>query len=116
MKRHSGVTLIEVVAAIFITGIGLMALLTLFPLGALNMAQAIKDDRTAHAAANAQTIHNMGLYVDPTGGTTNYLPLRRDPLVRAAMTGPTGPLPDLTLDPTYKGPGYPVFVDPIGVL
>jgi hypothetical protein len=37
-------------------GIGLLSLLTLFPLGALNMAQAIKDTRCAHAAANAAAL------------------------------------------------------------
>src|SRR5262249_17300090 len=111
MKRHSGVTLIEVVAAIFITGVGLLALLTLFPLGALNMAQAIKDDRTAHAAANAQTIHNLPLYVDTTASPPRYLPLRYDPLVVNAMNGADGKLP-----PRANGPGYPVFVDPVGVL
>lgn len=42
-----GVTLLEVLAAIFLTGVGLLALLTLFPLGALDMAEAVRDDRAA---------------------------------------------------------------------
>ena len=49
MKRRTGTTLIEVVVAIFIMGIGLLALLTLFPIGILTMAQAIQDERTAQA-------------------------------------------------------------------
>src|SRR5687767_14983631 len=53
MTRRAGLSLIEVLAALFIMGIGTMAILTLFPLGALTMAQAIKDDRTAQAAASA---------------------------------------------------------------
>jgi prepilin-type N-terminal cleavage/methylation domain-containing protein len=44
-SRSRGITLTEVLVAIFIMGIGLLALLSLFPLGALTMAQAIKDDR-----------------------------------------------------------------------
>src|SRR6266851_9037588 len=62
--KHSGATLTEVLVAIFVMAIGLLALLTLFPLGALSMAQAIKDARTAHSAKNAfaiaegQNIHN----------------------------------------------------------
>jgi prepilin-type N-terminal cleavage/methylation domain-containing protein len=53
VARESGVTLVEVLVAIFIMGVGLLALLTLFPLGALDMAQAIKDDRAAAIAADA---------------------------------------------------------------
>src|SRR5207245_5291547 len=59
-------TLTEVLVAIFIVGIGLLALLSLFPLGALSMAQAIKDDRTAHAANNAFAIAEMfNIHNDP---------------------------------------------------
>jgi hypothetical protein len=54
--RRCGVTLTEVLVAIFVCGLGLMALMTLFPLGALNMAEALKDDRCGHCAANATAI------------------------------------------------------------
>src|SRR5438309_12071729 len=53
MNRRSGTTLTEVLMAIFIMGIGLMALLTLFPMGAIQMAQALKDQRAAEEAASA---------------------------------------------------------------
>jgi hypothetical protein len=56
-----GVTLIEVLSAIFVTGIGLLAILVLFPLGALSMAQAIKDDRTAAIADAAIELNEVGL-------------------------------------------------------
>jgi hypothetical protein len=66
-KPRSGATLTEVLVAIFVMAIGLLALLTLFPLGALSMAQAIKDDRTAHSAKNAygiaQSYFNANLVV-----------------------------------------------------
>ncbi len=55
-QTRSGATLTEVLVAIFVMAIGLLALLTLFPLGALSMAQAIKDDRSSHAAKNAFNI------------------------------------------------------------
>jgi hypothetical protein len=58
--RRSGITLIEVLVAIFITGVGLLALLTLFPLGALELARAIKDDRTAKLAADAVALSEAG--------------------------------------------------------
>jgi hypothetical protein len=54
MNRRPGTTLTEVLIAIFIVAIGLMSLLTLFPLGLLQMGQAIKDDRCAQAAASAE--------------------------------------------------------------
>ena len=103
MPRRSGVTLLEVLVAIFIMGIGLLALLTLFPLGALRMAKAIQDERCAQAAANARAIAVMknirgdltptGL-LNPTDGFFN------------AGGGGNNADPD--------GPSYPVLVDPIG--
>jgi type II secretory pathway pseudopilin PulG len=59
MNRRIATTLTEVLIAIFIMGIGLMAILALFPLGAVQMAQAIKDDRAAHAAANAASLARL---------------------------------------------------------
>jgi prepilin-type N-terminal cleavage/methylation domain-containing protein len=57
---QAGSTLIEVLVAIFVMGIGLLAVLTLFPLGALSMAQEIKDDRTAAIAADATALSALG--------------------------------------------------------
>jgi type II secretory pathway pseudopilin PulG len=96
MTRRPAVTLIEVLVAIFIMGIGMLALLVLFPLGALNMAQAIKDDRCAQAAAQAVALANArGLRADNNvygtrnaDGSPNLLGLRD---------------------------GYPVYIDPLGV-
>src|SRR5207248_8529795 len=58
--RRSGTSLVEVLIAIFIMALGLMALLTLFPLGLLQMAASIKDDQCARAAANAETTARYG--------------------------------------------------------
>jgi prepilin-type N-terminal cleavage/methylation domain-containing protein len=55
MQRR-GVTLTEVLVAVFVLGLSLVALMTLFPLGASNMAQAIQDDRAAQCAANAAAL------------------------------------------------------------
>jgi hypothetical protein len=88
---------VEVLVAIFIMAIGLLTLLTLFPLGALSMAQAIKDDRTAHAAANATAV-------------AEACNIRNDPLVLQAFTNP-GIVPQAQ----PEGKSYPVFVDPIAV-
>ena len=56
----AGSTLIEVLVAIFVMGVGLLALLTLFPLSALEMAQAIPDDRTATIAVDARQLSDTG--------------------------------------------------------
>jgi Tfp pilus assembly protein PilV len=65
LRTDSGVTLVEVLMAIFVTGVGLLALLALFPIGAMDMAAAIKDDRAAAIAAQAtqfsQTAENVVL-------------------------------------------------------
>jgi prepilin-type N-terminal cleavage/methylation domain-containing protein len=58
--RQAGSTLIEVLVAIFVMAIGLLAVLTVFPLGALSMAQEIKDDRTAAVASEATALSALG--------------------------------------------------------
>jgi hypothetical protein len=60
LADDAGVTLVEVLVAIFVTGVGLLSLLALFPLGALEMARAIKSDRTAAVAAHAQDLSETG--------------------------------------------------------
>lgn len=106
MTHRTGTSLVEVLVAIFVMAIGLLALLTLFPLGALSMAQAIKDGRTAQAAANAAAlaeawgIRNDSLLV-PQGGTDVFL-----------NPNPTNALLLPLADP--DGPSYPVYVDPVG--
>jgi|SRR5579884_802191 len=56
MTRRPAVTLMEVLIAMFIMAIGMMALLALFPVGAVSMAQALKDDRCAYASYIAENV------------------------------------------------------------
>src|SRR5262249_37706539 len=91
-------------------GVGLLSLLTLFPLGALKMAEAIKDDRAALTGRNGQSVANSASSVDPTTGVV-YLGMRNDPVIQAAMLGQAN-----GVTPTADGPGFPVLVDPVGVL
>jgi prepilin-type N-terminal cleavage/methylation domain-containing protein len=58
--RRPGITLIEVLFAIFIVGVGLLALLTLFPLGVLELAQDIRDDRAGKLAIDAVALGEAG--------------------------------------------------------
>jgi prepilin-type N-terminal cleavage/methylation domain-containing protein len=50
LRRRAGFSLVEVLVALFIVSAGLIALLTLFPLGAYQMGQALRDDRSQQAA------------------------------------------------------------------
>jgi len=109
MPRRTGATLIEVLVAIFIMGIGLIALLVLFPLGALRMQKAIQDDRCAQASITASGLANMNL---PNAfSTTNTFAFRTDPRIQAAMLNGTT---NLTA-PNSELKSYPVLIDPIGI-
>lgn len=54
-RVRPGTTLTEVLVAMFIMAAGMLALFTLFPLGAMQVGQALKDDRTAQAAQITDT-------------------------------------------------------------
>ena len=102
-----GLTLMEVLVAIFIMAIGMLALLTLFPLGALRMEQAIRDEKCALAGMQAIELAKI-------------LNFTSDPTVRLAMTDvnakdPTtlNPLPPGSIS-TAPGPSKAVVVDPLG--
>jgi hypothetical protein len=104
MKRR-GATLVEVLVAIFVMALGMMALLVLFPIGALSMARAIQDDRAAHAAANADAVATMKLIRnDPV---VVFGSGKAEPDVFAKPLGPWKP-------PDPQGPSNPVIVDPAG--
>ena len=114
MKRRTGATLLEVLVAMFVMAIGMLALLTLFPLGALRMAKAIQDQRCFEAGNNAWSIGAMksvaqdpGLY-PPSG---NPSPVVLDPFLNPlTLIGPNAFAPNAHPD----FPSYPVYVDPLG--
>jgi Tfp pilus assembly protein PilV len=95
MKHRPGITLVEVLVAIFIMGIGMIALLTLFPLGALNIARALKDDRAAQAAANADAY-------------AAALRLRHDANVVSAFNNQNA-----AAWQSITAPSAPIYVDPL---
>lgn len=89
MIRRPAVTLMEVLIAMFIMAIGMMALMALFPVGAVSMYQALKDDRCASAASMAENVaiaqdlrhdpvvtQNLNassvVYVDPYGANQGF--------------------------------------------
>lgn len=114
-QTHSGMTLIEVLVAIFVMGIGLIALLALFPIGVLRMAQAIDDGRTAHIAKNADAVAaargvrgDSQLTFVPPGTFLGTAPFDYFKYPEGGAVWPATYAADDT------GPSFPVFVDPIG--
>ncbi len=49
-SRRAGISLTEVLIAMFIMAVGMIALMTLFPLGAMRIGQSLKDDRCTQLA------------------------------------------------------------------
>jgi hypothetical protein len=139
MIRRTGTTLSEVLIAIFVLAIGLMGVLSLFPLGAMSMAQAIKDDRCAQVNKDANALAHLGWedIVSEIPGSPPYIwPPSNfpnpDPLVNAMIDPNYSPFPPTPLvaphpamannvpvlypNPSYSStlPSYPVFVDMVG--
>src|SRR6266446_2978694 len=119
MNRR-GATLMEVLVAIFVMAIGMMALLVLFPIGALSMAQAIQDERCAQAAANAGNIATLKnirndkdvlLQTFPQTPTPAWLPAGQD-IFNVDLDGAGATF----LAPDPEGPSNVVLVDPAGYL
>lgn len=112
-NQRPGVTLTEVLVALFVMAIGMIALLTLFPLGAMQLSQAIKDDRTAQAGYNAdylmrtywrqyvvEPVKNgrseqslVNPYLAPSIPNPNYVPFM------TAMENPNADVTDVALPP-----------------
>lgn len=68
----------ELLASIFVTGTGLLGLSALFPTGILDMAQAIRDDRTGSQVA--LTLDGPDIAIDvATGASDDLIDLRIDP-------------------------------------
>jgi Prokaryotic N-terminal methylation motif len=117
MPRRRGATLVEVLVAIFIMGIGMIALLTLFPLGAIRMAQAIQDNTCANAVVNANATatiwdirNDVFVNTPPALNTTGAGFAPTINVFTDKIPTQNRPLP---ADP--NGPSYPVWVDPVGM-
>jgi competence protein ComGC len=97
MTRRPAATLMEVLIAMFIMSIGMLALLALFPIGAISMAQALKDDRCAASASMAEQM-----------AIANKL--RHDAYVTTLLNALDTPLAALN-QPMM---GQPLYIDPYG--
>jgi type II secretory pathway pseudopilin PulG len=116
-NRRAGLTLIEVLVSMFIMSFGLLAIMTLFPLGAINMAKAVRDDRSYQAARSADGLFRAywkGEIAEPATPT--------DPVLFNTLSDPNYGLPP---GPDIQGGftaaranewSYPVVVDPWAVV
>ena len=69
--RRRGVSLTEALIAVFIMALGLLALLSLFPVGAVQMAEAFKNERATQLANNADNMIRIWwrqAWTDPVTG------------------------------------------------
>jgi hypothetical protein len=122
--RRPGVTLMEVLIATGILAVGMLAIMALFPIGAVSMARAINQNRAADHAANSDAMFRYywkKAWLDQNG---NIRPIRGGPvgtnavdvdpyLVNYLDTYPSAPNIVAVAGDT-SAPSLVVLVDPIG--
>lgn len=128
MRRQptrSAVTLMEVLVATFILSIGLISVIAMFPVGARNMIESVKNERTAQGAHNADNLLRVSWkdwHMKPDGSlrSDQELYAYRFPLFYFDAQGifppPANPaLPYMNQIPNADtGISHTVFIDPIG--
>jgi len=123
--RRPGLGLLEVIVAMFVMALGMISLLTLFPLGAIQMGQALRDARAAETAMQADTamrlwwqrevverpgVEDPAFYVmdnpdDPWQGFTAH---------NTAPNFAITPQGAVAVNPTDTVNSFPVYIDPLG--
>ena len=134
LAARRGLSLTEVLIAMFVMAIGMISLLVLFPVGIINTKWALQDGRVAIAANNANSQGEGARY--EILSASNFS-LRTDPVYRAALrsasarfnaTAAQHPFFDAaagggvgqwkfgtdTPGGAVTGPYPPIFVDPMG--
>jgi hypothetical protein len=114
-RNRLGMSMAEVLVALFLLALGTIAILTLFPIGMFQMATALKDDRTAQAAVQADAFMRMQWRLNVVEPVQSGNPVL-EPMFSAMDDPDTGAPFDRSV-PTVAGqavPSYPVFVDPMG--
>jgi len=115
----------EVLIATFILSIGLVAIMALFPIGALNMARSINQDRSATHGVNSDAVFRYywkQAWNDPNGGTVRsswqeaYVN-SQEPVLVCLQAHPSYGIPPGTPIPDVSSqPGFVVLVDSVGHL
>ena len=110
-KSRSGLTLLEVLITIFVMGIGMLSVLTLFPLAARKIGMSIDMDRATQMAGNASAL--LSLPVNPGRPSIRqtiqqYFKFREDQARIAATANPA-------LLANLAKPSEVVHYDPAGI-
>ena len=100
-----GFSLMEVVVALFVMALGVICLFTLFPLGAVQMGRALRDDRAQTTVLQADGVVRL-LWENQIAEVLN--PTDQ---FYTSLSNPGG---TLTAIPATAVPSYPVLFDPIG--
>lgn len=120
--RRTGTTLMEVMIATAILAIGVLAILALFPIGAVNMARAINQNRAADHAQNSDALFRLywkRAWLDPNGGgirsrTDAAMNSNEEMIALLDRQPPINYLLPPNIPEGSSQPSYPVLVDPIG--
>jgi prepilin-type N-terminal cleavage/methylation domain-containing protein len=119
---RDGLTLAEVLIALLVLAIGLMGVLSLYPLGARQMALAVKDERCSQLADNVEGLFRIywrsACLASDGQPRTDLGVYQTAPELQQLDTtsANTAVDPNLVNDPFLKSPGPSkvMFLDPIG--
>jgi hypothetical protein len=111
--HRRGLSITEVLIAIFLMAIGMISLLALFPIGMLRMADSIRANRIGQAAANAQSLLELHALRDTLSNPHIEQAIRDTPGLFGDHDGNpnTPPIYLFINDPEAT---CPVLIDPIG--
>jgi prepilin-type N-terminal cleavage/methylation domain-containing protein len=103
-----GFSLTEVLVALFVMAVGIISLLTLFPVGAVQMGHALRDDRAQTTVLQADArIRTRWQQFVLEGGGDDYTTALSNPGALQLADGHPALAP-------LAYPSYPVLYDPIG--
>ncbi len=122
MTRHGdkrpGVTLLEVLLAIFILAIGMVSILACFPIASLNMVRAVRDQRSAQVTVNANTLLHQWWkesWYTPDGLIMpEEIVSGQEPTIELLDTEHLSGN-NFNILRVDSGPSHPVMIDPLGI-
>ena len=118
MTRRPGMTMPEVLVAIFVVAIGLVSVMAMFPFGAKQMSDALISDRSAsHAVATDGLVRSYWRekVAENNGNGEPFWDALDNPDTGAYVHSATGtPSTPRLPKPGANEPSYPVFLDSMG--